>query len=149
MSDVESPISSSIFWGLCALFDLHFRVAPFEVIVKQFQMAHNAKPVCYNHRFLCITEMPIDVLLLYSGIAGGIFRHKCGSASNRIKSRIHFGIGRRLPRFCLSKLGIIFRNITLDSCRVVRQHIRKCFVHLGADRFRHVYQVLKHIPEVC
>ena len=91
---------------LCALLDLHFRVGSFEVFIEKFQMAHDAQTVGNNPRFLCVTEMPIDILLFYGRIAGSGFRKQRGGTAGGSKVGSSLAMDRDCAAILPMNLGL-------------------------------------------
>ncbi len=118
-----------------------------KVFVIKVDVPEDAPPICDDAEFKGITEVPVDVHLLYGRVRGSMGGHGAVSGFVRgIRNAQSFRLfkGFQLPDNAVGIFRVIFHNPCLNAEGVKKQHGCFFFINLSAYWFGQVNHLVEH-----
>lgn len=126
----------------------HFRVSFFKTITQKSDMSDDSETICMDGKFICIAEIPVDVLLLYVRAVGSLREHQSVSHPVRIDIGSILVISFQPFNQGIESFGIVFHNIKLNSGGVEGKGISKGGITHLVDQFGEVDYLVEHLLDI-
>ena len=118
-----------------------------KIFVVESDVTDNAKTICNDSEFMGMTEVPIDVHLLYCLIGSGMSWHRTISCFVRIVETIkvmEFLKSFQLFDNAVGIFQVIFRNSYLNSGGIKDCHGSKSRIEFLTDWLSQINKVIEH-----